>query len=154
MQSSRILNKLWQAISFCCLILVLFAGPIQGEPRYDMHNDQVPYNSIEFDGVLENTYAQSAEEGVKVLINDTLYSLLPDAIFRNRHGSLVGISSFQAGMLVGFYLLGTNQIAKMWEKVGEEPSEEPAQVRPRSGGRSSSSESGDEIRLEDGVWRN
>jgi hypothetical protein len=151
MRSSRIHNKLWQAAPLCCLLLLIYAGPLQSEPRYDQHDDLVPYNSIEFDGVLENTYAQSAEEGKKVLINDAIYFLRPDAVFRNRYGNLVGISSFQAGMLVGFYLLETNQIAKMWEKEDEESSSEPVQVNPRSG---SSPASGDEIRLEDGVWKN
>lgn len=140
----------------CCLLcfamwLASFSIA-QCEVRYDMHDDEVAPGALEFSGIIDAA-PERTPEGIEVLIiNDTVYLLDQNAKFRDRNGGLVGSASFKKGMTVGFFVIDNNLITKMWQTtIDMEVSPGPVQESLGSGNQPAG---GDQLRLEDGVWKN
>lgn len=139
-------------ITVCCILTVTATVSSEviydGEHSYDLHGDLIYPGAEEFDGIIDGFEANGVKENI-IVINDTIYSLHSDAIFRNRTGGRTGLSSFKVGMMIKFYAL-ENMLTKMWDTgeveesmVDEGPATSPEQPA-----------SEDQIRQVDGVWTN
>jgi hypothetical protein len=134
-----------------CLLSLLLSFPVQSEERYDIHNDLVAFAALEYTGVINQLPPQNSAEGAKIIIDDTVYQLKNDVILRNQGGRLIGLSSFAQGMSVNFFVVEETLITKMWQ-VEQDGEDEQVDSQQEIGG--NIREGGEEIRLEDGVWRN
>ena len=135
-----------------CFLALLLSSPVQGEPRYDIHNDQVAHGAFEYNGVINSPPAQNSAGEAEIIIDDKVYLLRGDCIYRNLSGRLIGMSSFNTGMSVNFFALDEMLITKLWQ-VGEEENEDEAPSELEYGAVSDSPVD-DDIRLEGGVWTN
>lgn len=136
----------WAVIVICCFLTI--TTTVNGEPTYDLHGDLIYPGAEEFSGVIDGFEANGERRDI-IVINDSIYTIQSDAIFRNRAGGKTGLSSFQPGMIVKFYALD-NLLTKMWETEEDEEGimiEDP-EVSPEQPAR------GDQVRQEDGVWTN
>jgi len=129
-----------------CLFLAVFA---QAEQTYDEQGDLIRPNSERYAGSLNNI--GPAVQGVVslVVINDTNYKLDDNTLYRNEKGDLASLTSFAVGMQIEFYAIA-NLVTKMRvssiavedDDSGNE--DESLIKQPES----------EELRLEDGVWKN
>ncbi len=131
-------------------ISLLFCLPVQGEPRYDVHDDLIAHGAIEYSGVINQLPEQRSGGGGEIIIDDRVFQLSSDCILRNQNGRLVGITSFAEGMGVHFFALDETEISKMWQAAEGDDAE--VSDADRDIGESIPPES--DIRLENGVWVN
>ncbi len=147
-------NKIMRIVlgiaALCCAV-VLAGSPAISEPRYDLHNDLVAYSAIERQGRLDLITPGSAERPASVTIDDRSFALDEDCIFRNSYGGRTSLDAFETGMNVGYFVVDDKTITKMWHDAEQETGSDqpPPELTPDSSG-----SAGDEIRFEDGVWRN
>ena len=138
-------------ISLCVAVTLLLLGvSAQGEPRYDIHDDPVAYAAIEFSGSIDALPLSADGQRREITIDDKVYSLENDCIFRNQFGNLVGLASFRAGMSVRFFVHNKTDITKLWqvENQGEE-NDDGRQIdieRPPA--------ANEQFKKENGVWTN
>lgn len=153
------------ALIATALQFLLLQGPVRAEDSYDIHGDLIAFTSLPGYGKIDKVDLN--QEGLieKITINDTNYTCVPEAIFRDGNGSITPQASMKEGLFVEFYYLeNTTKITKIWistEELAEEHSrdgsslvsetdtgsdeEQPAASPPAHPG---------EVILKDGVWQN
>jgi len=132
-----------------CFISLLACLPVTAEPTYDLHGDLIAHGAFEYSGVINQLPQQRSGEA-EIIIDDKVYTLSNDCIFRNQDGRLVGISSFAEGMSVNFFVLDETRITKMWQIAQDTDTDEPDRYREIDSG----TQTDGEIRLENGTWTN
>ena len=137
--------SLWLAVT-----LLLLGVTAQGEQRYDIHDDPVAYAAIEYSGDIDALPLSADGQGREITIDDKVYNLEDDCIFRNQFGTLVGLASFRAGMSVRFFVHNKTDITKLWHVESEgENNDDGRQIdieRPPA--------ANDQLKKENGVWTN
>ncbi len=133
------------SIILSCLLLPLFA---MAEPTYDEQGDLIRPNSERYAGVLDDIGPANRGVVSLIVINDTRYQVDEDTVYRNIRGNLSSLASFSRGMQVEYYAL-ENLVTKLRVlslAVGGdgERREEPPVQSPGT----------EDVRLEDGVWKN
>ncbi|ADW18220.1 hypothetical protein Despr_2072 [Desulfobulbus propionicus DSM 2032] len=132
----------------CVLGIVLLGdGNALAERRYDTHGDVIALGAEEFTGVVEGIREKQPGSSQIIVINDSVYTIDKEAVFRTRSGGPTSVAYFKTGMAVKFYALGS-VLTKMWEvteqgpSVGQEPvpATQQKNVVP--------------FRQEGGVWKN
>lgn len=102
-------------VSLLLTVILLSLGvSVQGEQSYDIHDDPIVHGAIASSGRVDAMPLSAVSEGQEITINDKVYSLGNNCIFRNQFGSLVGFSSFRVGMFVKFFVINENEITKLW----------------------------------------
>lgn len=142
------MSKIYGLVLMVVFCILSVAASVSGEPTYDLHGDLIYPGAEEYTGVIDGFEALGEREDI-IVINDSIYEIRTDAIFRNRAGSKTGLSSFESGMIVKFFALD-NLLTKMWD-TGED--EEDTGVGEMDSSTQEPSGSG-QIRQEDGVWTN
>ena len=135
--------SLWLGVA-----LLLSAVSAQGEQRYDIHNDPIAHGALEFSGSIDALPLSGQRP--EITIDDKVYNLLNDCIFRNQFGTLVSLASFRAGMSVRFFVHNKTDITKLWQVENEgDESDDGRQIdieRPPA--------ANGQLRKENGVWTN
>lgn len=128
------------------LICILVIVPItaMAEPTYDEQGDLIRPNSLLFVGDLEEVIPATELTVASVTINDTTYLTDENTIYRNKYGGMTNPSSLIVGSEVEYYAI-ENLITKI--RVLDDT------VPVKQEGESGTSDS-NEIKQEDGVWKN
>jgi hypothetical protein len=131
-------------------ILILIASPGHAERRHDIHGDLVHLGAEEFTGVFVSSQRVGDDGPQQVIIDDSIYSVDKQTVFRDKGGGLISLTSFKPGTPVRFFALDA-LLTKMWA-TGEPPTEqvEKKKTIPSTEDKKPSSM----LRKEKGVWKN
>lgn len=130
-------------------ILFLLASPGQTERRHDVHGDLVYLGAEEFTGFFVSAQSNGDDGPQQVIIDDSIYSVDKQTIFRDKGGGLTSLASFKPGTPVRFFALDS-LLTKMWvtgfpsqQKEGEQAAADGGNKKPSS-----------TLRKDKGVWKN
>jgi hypothetical protein len=149
--------KLGRYIFLLSIILTFVSVAVNGfgEPRYDVQGDLIRSGAEEFSGILNSINLNTTNNGnASVLINDSIFTVDSEAIFRNKEGGSATLGSFTPGMTVKFFALGS-LLTKMWPADKQKNSASQA-----IGGTGTSNDdtkeanSAGKIHQDRGVWKN
>lgn len=114
------------------LPLLLLQGLARAEDSYDIHNDLIAFTSLPGYGKIDKVDLNSEGLLETITINDTNYTIAPDAIFRDGNGTITPQASMKEGLFVEFYYLeNTTKITKIWistEELAEEHSRDASSL--------------------------
>lgn len=132
------------------VVLLCLLVPVFGlaEPTYDDQGDLIRPNSEKHEGRL-NGIGEAVRGVVSLInINDTNYKVDEDTIYRNGKGKRTSLANFSKGMYVEYFAL-ENLVTKMSMSVAPDENVDDTEEKP-----SVKQQSAEDLRLENGVWKN
>lgn len=139
----------WLYLTILFGILTLLATPGHTERRHDVHGDLVHLGAEEFTGVFVAVQNPGDDGPQRVIIDDSIYTVDKQAVFRAEGGGLNSLASFKPGTPVRFFALDS-LLTKMWATGSPTEQEEGAQAAGDGAGKKPAST----LRQEKGVWKN
>lgn len=149
-------GKQWMYVLVLLGVVFSFATPARTERRTDVHGDLIHIGAEEFTGVLVAVNEPAVTGGPRtVVIDDSIFTVDDQAIFRTQAGGTTTLASFKSGTPVKFYALDS-LLTKMWPS-GTIKSSTPA-IEQGADANGAGSVQGKKpastIRKKDGVWKN
>lgn len=136
-----------------CILLVLIplliaAQAAWGEPRYDEHGELIRPQAKKFSGVLQSIRSTERGQVNIVVIDDSKYLIDEKTVFATSYGTHTSLASFKPEMAINFYAV-KQLLTKMWPS-----SQKPEDASGIYEDVQQQGDKRDELRLEDGVWKN
>lgn len=135
---------------------LLLAGyqPGWAERRHDVHDDEIALGAEESEGVIYRIDDDPLGENKRiVVIEESIFTVAPDAVFRTKSGASTDISHFKVGMRVKFYSVDSS-LTKIWETSSIEASATLPDAAASSSENGAQPKNKETLRRENGVWKN
>ena len=124
------------------------------ERRHDVHGDEIALGAKGSEGTIYRI--DDAAPGVRkrlIVIDESIFTVAPDAVFRTKSGASTEISHFKTGMQVKYYAVDA-LLTKMWETSSSEASATSPDSATNSSEKSAQPKNKETLHRENGVWKN
>lgn len=143
-------GKSWLA-ALVGIMVVLSSAQVFAEPERDIHGDRIHAGAEESYGEFNWELTDQGVRPQEVVINDRIYTVDENAIFRTAEGELTTLSSFKEGMAINFYAkYPPRTLTKMWPTTERETEEEGLS----SAKKETKPKEIETLHQENGVWKN